>query len=58
MTTEKDILIFSTHFQCKCGGFVDINRFIKTQINPGVIELLCPICEKRYKISLNYEEIK
>ena len=58
MTTKKDVLTLQTHFQCKCQEFMDINQFIKKQINPAKIELLCPICERKFKISINYEEIK
>lgn len=58
MTIKKDILTFQMHFQCKCQEFVDIDRFIKKQISPTKIELLCPFCERKYKIAVNYEEIK
>lgn len=58
MITKKDLLIFNMHFQCKCQEFIDINRFIKTQINPAQIKLLCPVCERKFLISVNYEEIK
>jgi hypothetical protein len=58
MITKKDLLTFQIHFQCKCQEFIDINRFIKKQINPAKIELLCPVCERRYCISIKYEEIK
>ncbi len=58
MITEKDVLTFNIHFQCKCQEFINIDRFIKKEINPAKVELLCPICERRYKISVNCEEIK
>lgn len=56
MTIEKDLLIFKTHFQCKCQS--NTARFIKKQINPAMMELLCPYCERRFRISINYEEIE
>jgi len=58
MTTSKDTLTLQTHFQCKCQNFIDINKFIKKEINSAVMELLCPICERKYRISLNYEELE
>jgi redox-regulated HSP33 family molecular chaperone len=58
MTTKKDLLTFQIHFQCTCREFIDIDRFIKKQISPAKVELLCPFCEKKYVIALNYEEIK
>lgn len=58
MSTKKDLFTFEVHFQCKCQAFTDINKFIKTQINPAKIKLLCPVCERVYIISLTNEEIK
>jgi len=58
MKTTKDLLTFQVHFQCKCQEFIDMDKFIKKQINPAKVELLCPFCEKRYRIFINYEELK
>ena len=58
MKTKNDLLTFKTHFQCKCESFTNINKFIKKEINPAKVSLLCPVCERKYIISINYEEIK
>ena len=54
---KDDIITFNTHFQCKCQQIKDINQFIKSSAHAAEITLLCPICERKYRISLIYEEI-
>jgi hypothetical protein len=58
MITKKDLLTFQIHFQCKCQQTINVGKFITKWINPAKVELLCPFCEKRYRISINYEELR
>jgi len=54
---DKDTLIFKIHFQCKCGND-DTDNFIKSGKHPAELKLLCPFCERKYKIFILTEEIE
>jgi len=54
MKIVENKIDFKIDFLCKCG----YSRFIKKEIYPTYIELLCIDCEKKYTMKIFTEEIE